>query len=174
EWNLYFMGFDFINLSQAPAAKPFGNASFVWNFGDGGPVVGPKDTSFILHYFGAAGTYNVSLILVDSNYCNYPDTITKSIYIAQNVKAKFMTPATGCAPYTASFINNSIAGQQFYWDFGDGTTSNDRTPAPHLYANVGQYTVRLKVVDSATCNIVDSTLFTITVNTRPSAAFAFS
>ncbi len=110
---------------------------------------------------------------MDSNYCNYPDTLTKLLDIAQNVKAQFVTPDSGCAPYYASINNTSIAGQQFYWDFGDGTVDSvDRTPPPHLYPDVGSYTIKLRVVDSATCNITDSTQVTITVHSKPTAAFS--
>lgn len=132
-------------------------------------------TGDIVHSYASAGPYNVSLILVDSNYCNYPDTMTKVLDIAQNVKAQFVTPDTGCAPYYASINNTSIAGQQFYWDFGDGTVDSvDRTPPPHLYPNVGSYTIKLRVVDSATCNITDSTQFTIHLIGKPLSQFGFT
>ena len=172
------LSYDFSNLSTAPApAQPFGDSSFVWIFGDqpnrtipAGPV-----TSVTNYSFPAPGTYNVSLLLVDTNYCNYPDTLTKQLFIAANVKAQFETPAIGCAPYFAVFNNTSIAGQQYYWDFGDGTfDSTNRTPPPHLYPNPGTVTVKLTVVDSNTCNIIDSFKFTITLQGKPTAGFSFT
>ena len=36
----------------------------------------------------------------------------------------------------AFFNNTSLAGQQFIWDFGDGTTSTEVNPT-HLYADTG-------------------------------------
>ncbi|HWK04065.1 MAG TPA: PKD domain-containing protein [Puia sp.] len=171
------LDFEFFNLSTAPApAAPFGDNSFVWIFGDlpNTPIPAGPVTSTTIHSFPAAGTYNVSLVLVDTNYCNYPDTLTKQLFIATNVKAQFETPATGCAPYLAVFNNTSIAGQQYYWDFGDGTVdSTDRTPPPHLYPNPGTYTITLKVVDSSTCNITDVFSMTITLQGKPTAAFTF-
>jgi len=171
------LSFDFFNTSTAPSpARPFKDSSFVWVFSDNPtPVVtspvGQSDT----HSFPAPGTYNVSLILVDTGYCNYPDTLTKQLFIAANVKAQFETPAIGCAPYTAVINNTSIAGQQYYWDFGDGGPgSTDRTPAPHFYPNPGTYTISLKVVDSTTCNIVDSTQETITLQGKPTPVFDFT
>jgi len=163
------LSFNFYNTSQAPAGKPFGDSSFVWDFGDG-KVVGPTDSSFVLHYFASAGSYVVKLMLVDTNYCNYPDTLPKLVSIAANVKAQFVTPPAGCAPYNIAINNTSIAGQQFYWDFGDGSTSTDRTPA-HIYPLPGVFTIKLVVVDSATCNIADSTTFTVTIHNKPAAAF---
>ncbi|MDP4215157.1 MAG: PKD domain-containing protein [Bacteroidota bacterium] len=166
--------YQFTNLSGAPAGKPFGSKSFVWSFGDNSAPItlGPQDT---LHTFLAPGTYNVKLSLIDTNYCNYPDDTVKALYIAQNVKAQFTTPASGCAPYNAVIDNTSIAGQKFYWDFGDGTVDSvDRTPPPHLYPTPGPYTIRLRVVDSATCNITDATQFSITVSGAPTAAFTYT
>lgn len=168
--------FQFINLSTTPAtSKPFTGQPFAWDFGDNSPEVPAAVTDSVIHNFQSSGTYNVSLILTDTSYCNYPDTLTKPLYIAQNVKAQFVTPAHGCAPYTAIINNTSIAGQQFYWSFGDGTfDTTDRTPPPHLYPNVGTYTIKLVVIDSATCNIIDSTEQTITVDGKPTAMFSFT
>ena len=51
-------------------------------------------------------------------------------------------PGRGCAPLTVSFVNNSIGGAPFRWDFGDGTTSG-ATNTNHTYSNPGNYRVRL-------------------------------
>jgi len=172
------LSYDFFNTSTAPPpARPFTDTSFVWSFSDLAPgttIPGGPVTSTITHIFPAAGTYNVSLILVDTNYCNYPDDTTKQLFIAANVKAQFETPAIGCAPYFAVINNTSIAGQQYLWDFGDGSTSTDRTPAPHFYADPGTYTIKLIVMDPSTCNKIDSTTETITLQGKPTPAFDFT
>ncbi|WP_216073981.1 hypothetical protein, partial [Acinetobacter baumannii] len=62
------------------------------------------------------------MVLIDSNYCNQPDSVTQQLRIAPNVTARFQTPAVGCVPYNAVFTNTSLAGQTFRWDFGDGST----------------------------------------------------
>ena len=165
------LAYQFNNLSVPPAGKPFGNSSFLWDFGDGSTQA--AGTAPVNHAYGASGTYKVKLLLVDTNYCNFPDSSVQTIHIAQLVQAHFLTPATGCAPYTAVFNNTSIAGQQFLWNFGDGTTSTDPSPS-HLYANTGSYLVQLKVTDSNTCNITDSVSTTLTVHVKPQAAFTTS
>jgi len=163
------LSYRFDNLSTAPAGKPFGAASFIWDFGDGTRVT--SGSGAVTHSYAAAGTYKVKLILKDTNYCNAPDSLPIDIRIAPLVKAQFETPPSGCAPYDAVFNNTSLAGQSFFWDFGDGTTSTQVNPV-HTYTNVGTYTIRLRAVDSATCNIVDSTQQTITVNPLPTAEFS--
>jgi len=166
----------FTNLStHAPGAPGFTDTSFTWSFGDGSALVRSGLVQQPSHSYSAPGPYNVTLTLVDTNYCNYPTDTVKLLYVAQNVKAQFTTPAFGCAPYTAVFSNTSIAGQKFYWNFGDGSgiDSVDISPS-HLYNDVGTYKVSLTAVDPATCNITDTYTFTITVQGKPTAGFTYS
>jgi gliding motility-associated-like protein len=160
----------FDNLSSAPAVRPFRSTSFTWDFGDGSAqqTTGPGS---VFHNYTSAGTYNVKLILNDSAYCNYPDTVIKQLRIASLVKADFETPPNGCAPYNAVFTNVSLAGSQFTWNFGDGSPTSSQVSPTHLYPNPGSYTVSLVAVDSGTCNIVDSTTKTIKVFGNPTADF---
>lgn len=163
------LSYRFDNLSVAPAGKPFRSTSLTWSFGDGTRVTtgaGPVN-----HSFAAAGTYKVRLILTDTNYCNAPDSIERELRIAPLVDAIFETPPAGCAPYNAQFQNKSLAGQTFFWNFGDGTTSTAVNPT-HLYTNTGTYTIKMIAIDSGTCNIIDSTQQTITVSSKPTADFS--
>ena len=62
--------------------------------------------------------------------------------------AEFSTTVTSLA---VNFTNASIAdgaAVAFHWDFGDGTTSSDKTPT-HTYAAAGSYNVTLEVVAGA-------------------------
>lgn len=163
----------FNNLSTAPPGYPFSGSSFSWNFGDGGPVV-PGGTLPITHSFASPGAYNVTLSLVDTEYCNYPLDTTKLVNVAQNVKAQFVTPAIGCAPDSALFNNTSLGGETYYWNFGDGSPidSTDISPV-HLYVNPGPYTITLIAVNPNTCNITDTFSTTITLYTKPTADFTY-
>ncbi|TDH28106.1 PKD domain-containing protein [Segetibacter sp. 3557_3] len=164
--------YQFTNTSTAPATRPFSNNSFQWTFGDNSaPVI--TGSQSVTHAFPGVGTYTVRLVLLDTNYCNYPDSVVRQIRISPNVAAAFQTPPSGCAPYNARFENTSAGGQQFFWDFGDGTTSTQTSPT-HQYNTPGTFVVRLRAVDSATCNISDSTTFTITVSEKPVASFSYA
>ena len=160
----------FDNLSTSPRA--FTNTSFIWDFGDGSPRI-VAGTASVLHNYAAPGTYNVKLVLVDTFYCNAPDSLTIQLRVAALVKAKFTTPPTGCVPYNAVFDNTSIAGQTFQWDFGDNTGSTAINPT-HIYAFAGTYTITLIANDPNTCNLTDTTRFTINVFDNPTADFSFS
>jgi gliding motility-associated-like protein len=164
--------YQFNNTSVAPGSRPFTSTSFIWDFGDGSPQVqagiGPVN-----HQYTTPGSYRVRLFMVDSAYCNAPDSAVMVLNVAALVKARFETPPAGCAPYNAVFSNTSDGGQEFFWDFGDGTTSTEPSPT-HQYLSPGTYTVRLRVVDPNTCNKEDQTSLAITVLSNPTADFSIT
>jgi gliding motility-associated-like protein len=162
----------FTNNSVPFTNKNFTNTSFRWIWGDGSPDV-ITGTAPIDHTYPGVGTYNVKMVLIDTNFCNAPDTFRITIRIAPNVKAVFTTPATGCVPINAAFTNTSLGGSSFLWNFGDGTTSTASNPT-HLYTSPGTYRVTLVAIDSSTCNLIDSSSFVITLSNKPTAAFSFS
>lgn len=163
--------YEFTNTSVAPPALPFGAQSFEWSFGDGVTLI--SNASSVQHSYAAPGTYNVALRLIDTAYCNYPDSAALVLRVATNVDALFETPASGCVPYTAIFDNTSIGGAQFTWNFGDGTTSTLESPT-HLYNTPGTYIIKMIATDPNTCNKIDSTSVTIIVSASPAAGFTFS
>lgn len=165
------LSYVFTNISVPPAGYPFGVNDFTWDFGDGTRIT--TNAPIVPHTFAATGTYNVKLYLDDTTYCNSPDSVVQQLRVASVLVAQFETPAIGCSPYTAVFNNTSLGGQQFLWDFGDGTTSTQAYPT-HLYTNTGTYTVRLTATDNFTCNKTDDTTATITVIEGPVSLFTYS
>jgi gliding motility-associated-like protein len=163
--------YQFNNNSIPPSGKPFKSNSFRISFGDGTSQI--TGTQVIQHTYPSTGIYNVTLTLLDTNYCNYPDSIPLQIRLADNVKALFATPTTGCSPYTATFENKSTGGLEFIWDFGDGNTSTQINPT-HQYQNPGSYVVMLVANDSASCNKTDTARLTIIVSSKPAAAFNYT
>jgi gliding motility-associated-like protein len=162
--------YQFNNTSTA--IKPFAATSFRWDFGDGSSQL--AGGGIVTHTYAAGGTYDVKLVLIDTNYCNEPDSLVKKVRLSPTVKAQFTTPASGCVPYDAVFTNTSLGGTDFLWQFGDGTTSTLPDPT-HLYSNTGSYQVRLIATDTNTCNKVDtSAYFTIVVSPYPSSSFSYS
>ena len=73
----------FDNLSVAPAVRPFGPLSFIWDFGDGSPRI-QTGSAPVFHSYAGPGTYNVKLILPDTNYCNAPDSLIIPLSVASN------------------------------------------------------------------------------------------
>ncbi len=158
----------FINKSTPPVNKSFKPGDFTWIFGDGttAPGLSPIPRTYL-----SSGTYVVQLVLTDTNFCNSPDTISKTLRVSPLVKAQFDVP-NGCAPYEAYFNNTSLAGQSFFWTFDDGTTSTDINPSKN-YPDTGTFTIKLLAIDSNTCNIRDSITKILRVEPKPTAIFTF-
>lgn len=165
--------YQFINTSfVSPAGKKYAANSFVWSFGDNTPpVIAGLDT--IKHSFPSPGVYKVKMVLLDTNFCNAPDSVEISLRISTNVKADFKIPPTGCTPYNAFFDNTSAGGENFFWSFGDGTTSREVSPM-HLYNTPGTYIIKLVAQDANTCNLIDSTTFTLVLSDKPTSAFTYT
>jgi len=162
----------FINTSVALGGGGFTDSSFEWDFGDGsGQIRAGVDT--VEHGYGGPGVYRVVLRLVDSSFCNAPDSSVMVLRVASNVRAGFEVDSVGCVPYTAVFNNTSDGGLSFAWDFGDGTTSTEANPV-HEYGKAGEYVVRLVANDSTTCNRTDTMVDTIRVYGRPVSMFVVS
>ncbi len=73
---------------------------------------------------------------------------------------------SGCEPIEVVFQNESIGGEEFEWDFGDGTviTTTDTSDIAHLYEQSGTYNVVLRAFDKNTCISEDFTTTTIRVS----------
>ncbi len=164
--------YQFTNLSVPYTGKPFKTNSFLWIWGDGTANL-VAGTAPVTHLYPGYGTYNAKLVLNDTSYCNAPDTFPISVRISPNVRASTSTPLSGCAPYNAFFNNTSLGGTDFFWDFGDGTTSTEISPT-HLFPVPGIFRVRLIALDTTTCNRIDTAYFNITVSGAPTAAFIYT
>ncbi len=69
----------------------------------------------------------------------------------------------GCYPFTLVFLNESVGGENFFWDFGEGTTTDQEDSITVTYENPGIYTVVLTATDINTCTRVSQATGTITV-----------
>jgi PKD repeat protein len=91
---------------------------------------------------------------------------------AQNCTASYYTVNDPNALNSFHFVNQSTGGVNFYWSFGDGTSSTLFDPH-HAYTAPGTYTACLYINDSAN-NCFDSfcTVITIGSNTNCTANFS--
>jgi PKD repeat protein len=138
--------------------------SWDWDFGDGNSSTLQNPT----HLYNVPGTYNVTLIVVDTN--NDIHSVTKAISVNPLPTASF-TSTPACLGDTTHFMNLSVpAGSvnTWSWDFGDGGTSTIQNPW-HLYGASGQYTVYLIIADTNGCG--DTVSKIIVVDSLPVAHF---
>lgn len=110
------------------------------------------------------GYHTVTLIASNSTGS---DTIIKAAYI----KA-LSTPIAGYSETIngniVSFINNSIYGISYLWNFGDGTTSTEANPV-HIYAQEKTYNVSL--IAQNPCGS-DTIIQTVVIIFPPTAGFS--
>ena len=80
------------------------------------------------------------------------------------LKADFtISQNSTCAPSNVTFVNKSIGGVQYIWNFGDGSPSQTSARVSHLFQNPGQYSVSLTVLDPSSCKKQDVITKKITV-----------
>lgn len=90
----------------------------------------------------ASGDYNYTIIN-DVTGCSHSGIVT--IGLEHPVAARFTVDGDSILGGTPiEFENKSTGGQNYLWDFGDGTTSQEFEPL-HIYKAVGVYEVTLTV-----------------------------
>jgi gliding motility-associated-like protein len=136
----------FTDLSTIPSPGSIPSTGYYWDFGGFGFSVA-KDTSII---FPSQGLYNITHVVTSTNGC--VSSITKSLNITPKPKSKFIYINSNVQTLETniSFVDSSQAAQTWYWDFGNGSTSNQQNPATTYSAN-GTYTVSLTITDQFGC-----------------------
>lgn len=138
-----------VTFTDSSSANIGNLTQFIWNFGNG-------TTSNLQNPFNQYtinGTYTVSLIVQNSFGCL--DTITEPNYITvyPNPTASFnYSPTDLNEVYSGTqFINLSVGGNTYSWDFGDGESSTLENPYHDFPRDTGKYTVLLTVISINGC-----------------------
>ena len=76
--------------------------------------------------------------------------------------------AEGCEPLTVQFTNTTIGNAEYKWEFGDGSTSDLRSPV-HIFEKAGKYTVKMTAIGDKRTDVM-----TGIVNVLPSPVAQFS
>lgn len=129
-----------------------GNPNFwSWDLGNGqfSNMQNPTGT------YTLPGKYSVMLFVRNADGTN---TITKTeiIVVEPSPSIDFSVPTQiSCLPAEIQFTDKSKANAgvitEWYWDFGDGSTSTASNPT-HSYSTLGFYNVQLRVKSSSGCS----------------------
>lgn len=134
-------------------------------------------TSATLNQSGLAnGNYIFAQILPADTMC-LADTAFVSIQITENPIVDFSSDKIkGCFPLDIAFINESIANPNsvYFWELGDGTTSNSSTSVNHTYTGIDCFDVRLTITADGLCTTSALVSDMICVDPLPVANFVFS
>lgn len=82
--------------------------------------------------------------------------------------AEVFTTPYYCVGDSVYFQNLSNGGVSFFWDFGDGHTSNNFQPT-HVFDSAGTYHVMLVALDSVSCILVDTDYVDVFISAPPTA-----
>lgn len=108
--------------------------SYIWYFGDGSSPASGQSPN---HTYSAPGQYNVTLVV--ANTCGITDSLTQTIRVCDSLMAGFTFS------HSADTVNFDAGGSSgvdnYFWDFGDGSTGNG-AQANHKFAP-GAYLVTL-------------------------------
>jgi len=153
------VAFDARGPQGSPTRDPDGRiVSYHWAFGDDGEASGsdglPSAPNY--HEYQVPDMYEAVLTVTDSCAATRQDRVNVRVCSdvppqangGANRTAEINTVVTFDA--SASMLFNGVNSQdQFYWSFGDGTSSNwqNNPRADHTYAQAGTFTAQLWVKD---------------------------
>jgi PKD repeat protein len=155
---------EFTNMST-------GAVSYYWDMGNGNTSTLPNPSNLYTN----PGSYTVFLVAIDATGNRDTATIVNYITVAPLPAADFYaTATTSCLDNNLfHFINTSIGGSSYLWDFGDGNTSTAQNPT-HSYTLSGTFTVTLIVTNGSGCSDQEIRNEYITIYPKPDATITAS
>ena len=141
--------------------------SWSWDLGDGN-WSSEQDPS---HSYSVPGAYTVILTVTDNigfiNTTSMIITVLEEV-IPPNMEIK-ANVTTGAAPLNVTFSSslNHTDGYTYYWDFGDGNTSQEKNTT-YLFKETGNYIVTLTVKDGNNRIASDSMIIAVESEKNPS------
>lgn len=122
--------------------------SITWLFGDGDS----SDIDQPLHTYLNSGLYDVTLTATSSYGCINDSTYSNYIEVYPKPIADFIhdpNPADMLSPFVY-FTNQSALANNYLWDFGDSSFSNESDPV-HQYVASGTYSIELIATNNDGC-----------------------
>ncbi|MGE3181896.1 MAG: PKD domain-containing protein, partial [Phycisphaerae bacterium] len=150
--------------TSSPNGGPY---RYDWDFADGTSGDGVQETNT----FVQPGLYTVRLTVTDGAGETGVSAVDVRVRGVGATAVLSATPESGPAPLLVRFDGTLSAApddviRDYFWDFGDGTTSQQQKPV-HSYTGSGNFTVTLRVVTAG--GVEDTTTLSIRVDSNTAA-----
>lgn len=156
---------NFTENSVAPNPTDDPISTWEWDFGNGNTFNGQNPPT----QFYSEGVYDVTLTVTTANGCSQTLTLSEYIQVGIPPDVDFSyTPPTECAKEDFDFTNLTVIGipfeedeVEYFWDFGDGGTSEEENPTHTYPSDTGYFDVQL-IVEFRGCAdtlIIDSAVY---------------
>jgi PKD repeat protein len=142
-------------------------ASNAWSFGDGTTSLGSNPSKV----YGNAGVYNVKLIVTGNNGCRDSMVKQTTVYPKPNVAFTVAQPCINSSIIQANNTTIASGTVNYFWDFGDLTTSSLNLPLKS-YGTVGNQTIKLVATSNNGCK--DSLTQNVNIALKPTASFTIN
>ncbi len=151
----------FTNTSTIPSGN---SASYLWSFGET-PVADTSTEENPLHSYLADGNYTVTLTVSTGSNCSASATVSVNALAAITGNQAIFTATVGSSCGNMITTTNSSTGtnNQYLWNFGDGSTSNEVAPT-HYYTTGGFKTITLTILNGVGCATTSSKIVNISEN----------
>jgi PKD repeat protein len=147
-----------------------------WTYGDGA-VFNTNSSDPVNHIYdnqtNEIAAYDLKLVSSSTFGC--VDSINQKIYVYPRTEADFIFNDEGCSPLEVNFVNQSIRGDSYLWEFGDGSTMSSTDPVNIYFNFTGAdviYPVTLTSISEFGCT--SSKTDSVYVYPQPDAEFSAS
>ncbi|WP_298741375.1 PKD domain-containing protein [uncultured Chitinophaga sp.] len=140
-------------------------ATYDWDFGDGSPRSTAARPS---HIYNNAGVYPVVLNYTTTRGCKGTASTSEPVRIYEKPVPDFSSPEAPqiCGNNQVHFNATTNIGQNFSWNFGDGTRGHGQHTT-HSYRAPGTYSVTLTVSNNGCTESITKPAYITAVNPFP-------
>ena len=172
---------DAVGCSEFPVTvtnESVGATNYSWIMGDGTRYIhteANQPQEFTHTYINpTTDIQRRTLTLITRNAFACRDTMRTVISVYPSVNAEFNASTTdGCSPVTVDFQNQSTGAAEYFWDFGDGSSSTEANPT-HIFENFSDTEKVFSVVLTATSRFGCTDTLVMEIRVKPYINTQFS
>lgn len=140
-------------------------ANFLWKFGDGNTSTDANTSHTYTNSSASNVTFSCTLVAITPNNCR--DSLIKPITVFNKPIANFSVDTPVCAPKTLNFINTSIGGANYEWDFGTSTSTSINVSQTFENNTGANITRTVQLIASSISNCKDTIIVPIVIHPKP-------